>query len=42
MMSKNIQNQNYAKIMFSQGSRQIVLIEIITNNEKYYHKFILK
>ncbi|MBP7215231.1 MAG: T9SS type A sorting domain-containing protein, partial [Candidatus Kapabacteria bacterium] len=42
MMSKNLQNQNYAKIMFSQGSRQIVLIEIITNNEKYYHKFILK
>ncbi|HPD34458.1 MAG TPA: hypothetical protein PKV40_08965, partial [Candidatus Kapabacteria bacterium] len=42
MMDKNSLNQNYAKIIFSQSSKQLVFIEIITNNEKYYHKFILK
>ena len=37
----NILNQNFAKITLTHSSSQYTIIEIITDNNKYIHKFIL-
>ncbi|MCE5305408.1 S8 family serine peptidase [bacterium] len=37
----NILNQNFAKINLDRSSSQFTIIEIITDNNKYFHKFIL-